>query len=637
MSDPLTISVSALLAYQRALSTASHNIANVNTDGYTRQRVEFSTQPPQFSGAGYLGNGVRVAGIERIYDGLLTDRVRELTASRAEADILGQLANQLSGILADPQVGLSPAMNQFFAAVDDLANDPSAPAARQALLDSAESLAARFGDFSRHFDSLGAGAETQLSASLESVNDLAREIAALNQEILDRSVGGTTPNDLLDRRDEAIRRLAEQVSVNVVAQGDGTLNLFVGSGQPLVIGGTAHGLTPLQDPFDPQRLRIGLTASGTSVDITGQLTGGRIGGLLSFRDQVLAPARNRLGQLTLGLAAAFNAQHRLGQDLEGDLGGAFFRVAAPQALPRAGNLGDAGLALAIADPAALVASDYRLTRSGADYSLTRISDGAVFDLDAAGFPAAAATIDGLSIAIAAGTMADGDGFLLQPFRAAAGSLEVAITRGNDIAAASPIRTAAASDNLGSAAISSGAVVGPPPLDVNLRAPVTIVFNDPPTSFNVVGTGTGDPVNLPYTSGAAISFNGWTLAISGVPAAGDRFSVAANDGGIGDNRNALALRGLASAPLLDQGRATLDETFASLVASTGARTARAQATSAAQGALLDQASAARDNLSGVNLDEEAANLLRFQQSYQAAARVIEVAGSLFDSLLAAVRR
>ncbi|MFZ2209234.1 MAG: flagellar hook-associated protein FlgK [Porticoccaceae bacterium] len=637
MADPLNISVSALLSYQRALSTASHNIANVNTAGYSRQRVDLGTQLPNYSGAGYLGNGVQVDGIRRVYNEFLSTQVRDLTATQREAEVLQQSASRIDNLLADPNAGLMPLAGQFFASLQDLANDPSSTAARQVVLDKSESLASRFRAFATYFDGLAAGVNSGLATAVEQVNALARQIGDLNQNIQTLSGAAGAPNDLLDQRDELIRQLSEYVAVSVVDQDNGDRNVFIGAGQPLVVGARVQQLTMLRDPYDPVRQRVGFVSGAVPVDITGQLTGGEIGGLLAFRDQVLDPAYNRLGQVAQGIAATMNAQHRLGMDLNGNIGGDLFTVAAPQALPRSSNTGDAVVGAAISDVSALTASDYRLDRRGTDYVLTRLSDGVAVDLDAAGFPGGAVTVDGLRISLASGSIDDGDSFLLQPTRGASASLRVAIADTNAIAAASPIRTSSAQANSGSGTISAGTVDGPPPVGPDLTATVTITFNDPPTSFNVAGAGTGDPANVPYVSGQTISYNGWTVQLSGRPGIGDTFAVGANIGGAGDNRNALALGALQTAGTLDRGQSTYADAYGNLVAAVAVRTERAQATSQAQGVLLNQATAARDNVSGVNLDEEAANLLRYQQAYQAAARVIEVANGLFDSILNAVRR
>lgn len=637
MADLFSNALSGLRAFSASLQTTGHNISNVNTPGYSRQRVELATQIPQSSGGSFLGSGVTTAEVSRVYDRFLTDRVRDLTSTRAQEASFHQLARQVDAMLADPTVGMAPVIADFFAALQDLASDPAAVPLRNVVLQAGETLASRFADLGAQLEGLAQVADGQLAAAVIATNGLADQIAALNIEIVTAQSRAGSANDLLDRRDELVRQLAERTNLTVLEPGDGTVTLLVGNGQPLVVGGNAQHLQMMPDPFDPQRSLVGVSTAGGTVAINHQMIGGEIGGILAFRNQVLDPARNQLGQLALGIAHGFNEQHRLGQDLDGDAGGAFFAIAEPRVLSRANNTGNAGLTARVVDIGDLTASDYRLTRTGTNYGLTRLSDGTVIDLGGLGFPATPVTVDGLHFEIPTGAMADGDSFLIQPTRAASQGLSVAITRPQDIAAAAPMRTTAAMGNVGSAVISAGSVNkgGQPPLDPNIGALVTLTFNTPPTTFNVVGT--GDPVNLPYTPGGPISFNGWTVAISGNPAAGDSFTVAANQGGVGDNRNALALAGLQQAKTLSQGTQNYGEVYGSLVTTVGSRTAQARSAQASQEALLNQAVAARESVAGVNLDEEAANLLRFQQAYQAAAQAIQVAGTLFDSLLAAVRR
>lgn len=635
MADLLNIALSGLRAFRSSLNTAGHNIANVNTPGYSRQRVDLAAQQPMYMGGSFLGSGVATVEVSRVYDQFLTGRVRELTATQAQEAALHGLASQIDGMLGDSAAGIAPALADFFSALQDLAADPAAIPARQVVLGNAAALADRFGSLGAQLESLAGIADNQLGSAVDSANHLATQIADLNREILISQGTSGNANDLLDRRDEIVRQLAQYAKVSVSEPGDGTLSVFLGNGQPLVVGTSVQQLSLVRDRFDPQRWQIGLVTSGGTVDVTRQLGGGQIGGIVAFRDQVLEPTRNQLGQLALGVAHTFNAQHGVGQDLDGDLGTAFFAVGGPQVLSRTTNSGNGVIAATIADVGQLTASDYRLQRSGADYVLTRLSDGAAIDLDAAGFPGGPVMIDGLDLSLTSGAIADGDSFLIQPTRQALTSFSVSIERPEDIAAAAPILATAAANNTGNARISAGAVTPPP--DANLTVPVIITFNSPPTTFELLDTNVAIPVTLPYSSGDSISHNGWTLAITGNPAAGDSFTVGPNTGGVGDNRNLLALTALQHTKTLAQGTRDYGDVYGSAVTGVGARTAQAQSASAAQEALLNQAVAARDSVAGVNLDEEAANLLRFQQAYQAAAQAIQVAGSLFDSLLAAVRR
>mgnify|MGYP001573289187 FL=1 len=635
--DMLGVGISGLLAFQRALATTGHNIANVNTAGYSRQRVELVTQTPQFAGNGYIGTGVRADSIKRLYDDFLTLQVRTSTSSYNRLDRYHNMASQVDGLLADSQTGLAPALQGFFNAVQGVANDPASIPARQALLGESGTLVDRFHALDRRLTELNSRINADLKSAVTEVNNLATSIASLNQEIARAQGSGQTPNDLLDQRDNLIGQLAERVSVTTVAQSDGSVNVFAGNGQTLVAGFQSMALSVTPNVYDPTRSDIGYTIGSTTVNVTSQITGGTLGGALDFRSQVLDTARAALGRVAAGLAKTFNDQHLLGMDLNGAMGGSFFTAPTPAVAPASTNSGGS-VSVAVTSASGLQASDYRLRYDGSNaYTLTRLSDGTTTAIATGGAsPYTTSAIDGFTLTITAGA-ATGDTFLVKSVTGSAGGIGLAVSDPNKIAAAAPIRTAATLANAGTGAISAGSVNTPPPPNANLQQTVTIVFNTPPTTFNVSGTGTGNPTNVAYTSGGDISYNGWTLQITGSPAAGDTFTLQSNSGGTSDNRNALLLGGLQSQQTLAGGTATFGGAYSQLVSDVGAKTHAAGINRDAQSTLRDQAVAARSAVAGVNLDEEAANMVRFQQAYQAAAQVITVSNMLFETLLGAVRR
>lgn len=645
MADLLNIGVSGLLAFQRNLTTISHNISNVNTPGFSRQRVELGARLPQFTGAGYVGNGVEVSSVQRVYDSFLTAQVRTTTSTNAQLQSLYSYASQVDNLLADAQSGLSPALQDFFGAVQGVADEPSSIPARQVLLSDAGGLADRFHYLNQRLSDLRTGVNGQLQTVTAEINSLAQGIASINKEISAAlGAGGAPPNDLLDQRDTFIARLAEQVGVTVVAQDDGAVNVFIGSGQSLVVGAQANTLTTAPNAFDPTRLEVAYKTGTTSVVISDSVTGGALGGALQFRTQVLDTAQNNLGQLANGLVSTFNAQHLLGQDLNGALGAAFFTAGAAQVLARASNTGGATVSVTITDANALTASDYRLQRNAdssgnANYTLTRLSDNVVVatytPVLPAGLTGTVPTVDGLAVAWTGATpIAVGDSFLIQPTRNGARDIAVAISDPRKIAAAAPIRTSKSLSNTGAASISAGAVLDTG--NAALLTTATITFNNPPTTFNITGVAP-NPSPVAYTSGANITYNGWQIQITGSPQAGDSFTVEQNTNGVGDNRNALLLGGLQTQLTLSGSTASYQDLYGKTVAQVGSTTRQADVSRQAQESLLQQVTEARDAVSGVNLDEEAADLVRFQQAYQAAAQVISSSNSLFDALLNAVRR
>lgn len=631
MANPiLGIGISGISTAQAGLLTAGHNISNVNTPGYSRQEVVQTPNIAQYSGAGYIGRGVNVAAIQRAYDSLLQAQSWHAEASLGHEQAMLDQIGRIDQLLADPAGGLSPAIDAFFRGVQDVAGNPADSAARQGLLAQAQSLASRFRQIDEQFNALRTDVSSRLASAVGLANSITSQIAQLNDRIALASARGSgtqLPNDLLDRRDALVGDLAKQIRTVVVAQDDGSYSIFLGNGQPLVLGTTANRLVLMPGAEDPRQMRMALqNKASTLIFRTDDLAGGLVGGILEFRDRVLDTSQNALGRLANSLAAAVNEQQELGQDRSGAFGGSMFDVGAPQVLGNSGNAGGASLAAVVSDYGALTTSDYRLRYDGAAFTLTRLVDGSL-----SMFASLPNTVDGVELSLLSGAPAAGDSFLIQPTRRGAGSFAVKLADPNRIAAAAPIRTSASLGNSGNAAISAGAVNAPPPPDPNLSQTVMLTFTSP-TTFDVSGTGTGNPTGVTYLSGGSISYNGWTVDISGIPATGDRFIVSSNTGGTGDNRNALALAALQTGKLMSGGSDTLQGAYAELVSAVGNRTQEARVGQAAQSGLLSEVERARSSATGVNLDQEAASLLRYQQAYQAAGKVIAIAGQLFNTIL-----
>lgn len=634
-SSVFNIGVSGLAAAQAGLLTTGHNISNASTPGFNRQQIVQSTNTPQFTGAGYFGQGTNVTTVQRVYNQFLASQTLSAQTRLSELNAYADQIRQVDGLLADPSAGLSTALNDFFRGVHEVAANPASIPARQSMLSMAQALVGRFQSVDGRLNEIRDGVDTQLASTVADINSYTTQIAALNQRIiLAQAAGpGQPANDLLDQRDQLIAQLNQQVRVTTLTESDGSLSVFVGNGQAVVVGAQSYGLATMQSGEDASRMTVGITlaSGGTAALPEAMLSGGTLGGLLAFRRESLDTAQNALGRIALGLAETFNAQHRLGQDLTGALGGNFFTAPAPQVITpnNPPNGGTAAIGVAVASAANLTTSDYRLTANGGgNYTLVRLSDSTTV-FSATALPQ---TVDGLTISLASGAANAGDSFLIQPTRAAAHDIAVALTDARSIAAAAPIRTAASNGNSGTGAISAGSVNAPPPVNANLTQTVTITFNNPPTTFDVAGTGTGNPAGVAYTAGGSISYNGWTVQIGGTPAAGDVFTISANSAGVADNRNALLLAGLQTGKTLAGGTASYQSAYAQIVSDVGNKTREIQVTATAQESVVKQAEEAQQSLSGVNLDEEAANLLRYQQAYQASGKMIEIADKLFNTLL-----
>lgn len=916
-SNIFSASLSGMNAAQYGLSTTQHNIANASTPGYTRQSLLTNSLPAQATGAGFVGQGVSVAGVVRSYDQFLTGQVRQVQSQASYLTSYLSSMTQVDNLVSNSTSGVSTAVQGFFNAMNGLANSPESIPARQTVLGTAQSAVNSFQAMDQSLTDIGNSLTGQISGSVQTVNTYASQIANLNISIKSAiaSSQGQQPNDLLDQRDQLVNLLNKEVKVTVQQQTDGSMSVFVGNGQALVVGDQAMALQVVQNPNDPSKVDVAyLNWSGKTVTMQqNSLQGGNLGAYLTFRDQSLEPARNALGRVALGLAASLNQQNQLGQDLNGAPGGALLTAAAPRVSTGANNTGTATMTGAISNVAALTTSDYQLKFDGTNYSMTRLTDNVVTNLGAT-LPGPG--VDGFSVTLTAGTIKAGDSFLIRPTANAARDIALTTSDPARIATALPFRgtaaisassaaavatvasgvitgsavtvagttpssatftvdgktlvtsavaagvagtltTAAALDaawpafatanpgytltgtfalgtaqitkaggaaitlaetltagtgatvtpltaatggfmgitpanltskiagiavsvpanvnltnpvaitftspttytvtgavpavagvqtytapnisyngwtlqlnaapaagdvlnvaaNSGAAKVSSGAynqnpvsisftsataynvveMKGVPPAPVTLGTglippavggsstvsyngwtaqitgtpaigdtfnvskgsnagtmlvaaasantagaaisggafsvqPYTIMFNTPATSYTVSGATPAVVGSVPYVAGQDISYNGWTMQITGTPVAGDVFNVGSNTTATGDNRNALLMAGQQSQNLLVNGTASFQGAFSQLVGAVGAKTQELTITSKAQDAMVTQTVATQQSVAGVNLDEEAANLLRYQRAYQAAAKAMQIANTMFDSLL-----
>ncbi len=630
MADLLRTGLSGLQAFQRAIDTTSHNISNASTEGYSRQRVEVGTRPADPYGNGWVGNGASVQTIRRVYDDYVSQQTRTTSSGLERMDVFASNAERVNNMFGDTDAGLTASLQKFVDAFQGVANAPASIPARQVLLSEATALKDQLQYFDSRLNDMDAEVNANLKGEVSEINAIAQGIAKLNQDIstgMARS-GGQPPNDLLDQRDKLLDQLAEKVSVSAVKQDGGQVNVFIGNGQPLVLGAVASELTTTQDNFDASRLSLGLKTQGGVVDITSNITGGKLGGVLDFRREMLDPAHNALGRFSVGLAETVNAQNAKGIDLSGVLGGDFFAVGDVEVLPNTLNAGTGTLAVTRANVGGLTEKDYTLELTGSGWTLRDARNGTTVPMTGTGTGADPFVADGMELVVG-GTASVGDEFLVRPTRSAVADMSVLVTDPEKVAAAAPIRSAVNSANLGTGTISAGEVLDG--TNAQLRSNVTIQFLTAST-YSINGAG-----SYTYTAGSNIDVNGWRVQISGSPSVGDRFTVADNTSGTGDNRNALLLADALKKPILDGGTTSLNDGVSKFVSGIGVSTRQAQVSRDAQAAVHAENEATMDGISGVNLDEEAANLLKYQQAYQAAAQVIKIADTLFQTLLSATGR
>ena len=556
MANTLGIGTTALSALQRAISTTGQNIANVNTDGYSRQSVSLSARPAQDIGAGFLGSGVQVTSIDRAYNQFLANDVQQRTASSGYYSLYANAAERVDSMLGDPSTSITQAMDSFFASAEAVANSPTSLPERQVMLSNAETLVQRFDYIVGRVDDVTKEMNSQIAGAVSEINQLAGGIATLNEEIA--KVSGRTgglPNDLLDQRDALIVQLSSLVDTKTLAQDDGSLNVFIGRGQPLVTGSVAETMATQTDPDLGSTSIVTLSAfvAGSS-DVSDFLTGGKLGAALTVTDEVVNPTRRELNLLAVGFAETVNAIQEGGDDLQGVNGTALFTETegvvktAPSVDDSTANSGNAAVTFTVTDAKLLTGDSYRVDYTATGVNLRNLTTDAVTTLGAS-----PATVDGVQITYTAqvatgGAGANqGDAFIVDPVFQASRFLEVKID---------------------------------------------------------------DPAKI---------------------------AAASNGGAAGNNSNMLAMIELRDQSLLKGSTATYGEVYNNLLSDVAVRTQRAQSSAETETALLGSALDRQSSLQGVNLDEEAANLVRYQQAYQAAAQVVAVANEVFDTLLRATSR
>lgn len=679
-----SIGVSGLAAAQLGLLTTEHNVTNASTPGYTRQGIVQSARVGIAAGSGSVGQGTDVVTIQRMYDKFLSAQVDSAQSKLSEIDAYYAQISQIDNLLADPSAGLTPALQSFFNGVQGVSANPSLLSARQSMISSAEVLGSQFRLIDSRLKELGNDVNGRIQDAVTSVNSYAEQISALNQRIvIAESAYGQPANDMRDQRGQLINQLNQLIKVTNAANSDGSVSLFIGSGQPLVMGARSLVMTAEPSIADPGKISVGYQGgNGEHIELPENLiVGGELGGLLKFRSEALGRTENELGRIAASMALTFNAQHASGQDLLGQAAGDtgftadFFSMAAlkPTVSANASNTGTATISAAFAAPSfsgadgnfytKLTTSDYRLSKIDAtNYTLTRLSDGKALATDTlSNISIYAVENEGFSISLS-GTDAVGNSYLIQPTRDAAQNLTVNANIAADsrtIAAALPFRTNTSLSNTGSGAISGG--TGVPGFDTSLLpvSGINISYVSGPTNqLNLTGLTAGQVITykvpggaeqtllvpavvapaistsslINYTKGMTISVSGMSFTMTGTPNNGDTFKLERNAAATTDGRNSLALGKLQTQNTVAGGKATFQTAFAESVANVGIKTRELKMVGAAQESALNQSQAARDALSGVNLDEEAANMIRYQQAYQASAKILDIGSKLFDSIL-----
>ncbi|MCG8673478.1 MAG: flagellar hook-associated protein FlgK [Pseudomonadales bacterium] len=672
MAELTSIALSGLSAHKTALSTTGHNIANVDTEGYSRQQVTFSAYAPERMGGSYLGTGVSITNINRVTNDFLTAQLRRDTQNKESFSAYHEFAVRIDSLLGDDATAITPTLINFFNAVNDVADDPSSIPARQVLLSEGEALVNRFSSVYDQVFLQNEALNQDLTAVASEITELAAGISNLNEAI---QVAGANsfngaPNDLYDKRDEAVRRLSELIGINVVNEPNGSVNISVGTGQPLVVGSDSFSLVSQPDEAGIGRNDIVLDTGNNTLIVTDQVFGGRLGGLLQVREELIDPVFNQVGRMSMVISDTFNQQHQLGMDLSNRLGGLFFsdiNTAGNEAArlsPNTTNTGNAAITVTVDDTTALTTDNYELRYDGTsgNYSLIELTNNTTVTSFAA--PATmpdtvAVASQGITFNFNSGAPADGDTYMVTPTRLGASVMGLELNSPNQVAAALPVRSSVPLTNTGDGFVEEVRVTDTTTADFTTTAsaltpPYRVIFTSTtayeihdmtvpasvPSAGTLVGTGTYIPnqSNNLLTDASVVPAplaTGYEVVFNGEPQTDDYIDLTYNNGAVNDNRNTLLLADLQRTKTMASGTATYQEAYNRIVGGVGTRTRDARIGEEAAETILRQTEAQRESVSGVNLDEEAADLIRFQNAYQASARIIQVSSELFDTILGVI--
>lgn len=679
----LDIASRALTTNLAALQVIGNNIANVNTAGYSRQTVQLSSVEGQRFGNAYFGKGVELATVTRSYDELLT-REAQLTKSTASSDALRyQRLKQLEDLFPLGDTGLGASLNKALNAWVDVASSPTDLTARNVAISSAQDFAQRLNDVTNSLDGLRVSAVQQVDSSLASINGLAKDLAALNQRIIEGTGSGAVPNDLLDQRDQLVNQLNQYIQTRTVTSDNGSMTVFIGGSIPLVLGAQAYEMAradkvvpkPSDAPADPLQVGIVLKRDGQPYTVADSLLrGGELNGLVQYINHDLGDTTNQLGRLALSFGVQMNAQHRLGIDLNGQMGGDLFSLGGGNLTSSNGQVTIAGLpeqgaqgsaTASVSDPTQFVASDYEIRFDSTDPTkgvVLRLSDGKSSQFTVSGGQLSFAspsgpsnTLDGLQFSVSASSA--GERYLLKPFADASRNIGVAVSLPQSLAAASPVLvqpTLKSGSGLGvqnyaltGVSLAAGGTVNPaslPAVDLSYDS-ATGSFKPPsplPAGLSSVsvtptsGYSPGNPMSIAVTTSTGDKFT-YSLTLGGTPLNGDMVTIRPPNAGESMKQNpgnAKAMLALRDVPSFEG--VNLSDGYVSVFSNVAAKVQSGKFAADFSETKATSAETARANVSGVNLDEEAAKLLQYQQSYQAAAKYLQTAQSTFDTLLGVFR-
>lgn len=646
----LSIAYSGLNAFQYALDVSGNNIANAGTKGYSRQSILLSTSMSQRYGGAYVGSGVTINSIYRNSDQFANAQVRGMLSTKAQYETFFQQAGQIDKMISQNGSSISSAMQGFFDAFNQLNNAPDSASARGVALSQSQLLVNQFNFLQSNLDQFQENTTAEITALANKINEIGADLVNFNAEIM----ANPTSPELLDQRDQLLKELSEYTELTIVEQPNGTVNVGIATGEMLVVGPNQRMLSVQFDPLNTLGTQIMLGSGAGQLNISSQLNTGKLGALMQYESDVIAKISQTIGLMAIGLAQTFNAQNKLGMDLNNQIGQNYFTDYNTQAqqlrrsIPTASNTGTGVLSVDISDLSQVQLSDYQFVVDDVATNQIRVirdSDGSTryFNLTSnpPAPPAGQITVDGMTITVDnLANLANEDTYTLIPTRGAARDFSMLISDPNLMALAAPVRTSASMNNTG-----SGQIILSTVLNTNSVSDQYSIDFVSPTQFNIVdvttGTTVSGPLNfIPNTDNVVqipdATNPSYSVVLSGVPNAGDQFTAEYNQGGFGDNRNGLLLAGIQQSQLFDHGNETLFDCYSDLLSNIGTQTNTAKNRYETFDVLYKQAVAFQESKSGVNLDEEGANLLKFEQAYAAAGKLMEVSSQMMQVLFEMMR-
>lgn len=623
MADLLGIARTGIMAANAGLQTTGHNIANANNEGYHQQRVELTALVPGRFGTNVFGMGVEVGDVTRMQDEIVSRQRRDVESQASSLNQFEQLGTQVSEMFGESGYHLDEAMDGYFNAVRESADNPASIPLRTVVLQQAGEMATRFNSLDDRLARMEVDLGPQIALEVDEINQLGEQLTDINKQL---STTFGSDSDLLDRRDVLLDDLASKVGIDTRFDEHGQVSVSIAKGQTIVDGVNQNDLRVVPDPANSELLRVEFDNNGDGVDITDAVEGGSLGGILNDSRALLRDTRESVGQLAASLVTEINGIHSESIDIDGNVGGFFFEPISTNTISGLENTGDAQLNTAIIDGTELQNQSYQITYDGANWDVAdgdgnSLMTGATLPLN----------LDGVEISLSSGAANAGDTFSVSPALGAASGMSVAIDDPRQIALAQPVRAIEQADNSGSATIQNLEVTDSAHAD--LQTPVLIEFADPPTEYSIVDpdNGTVLAAPTPFTSGDTIAFNGWEATVSGDPAAGDRITIEGNSDGLA-SQNLGRIADLQTEKVMAGGNASVEEMYGALVGDVGSRVSSAVSNAEAQGRVHQILTDRLENTVGVSLDEEATKMMQYQQLFQASARVIQTVQSTFDTLI-----